>query len=250
AKIPGPQSIRLASTSMGNTLVVDHFSLSPLNPKKWNGRYILLSPSSALYNEALLYGQSLLSVACILLAGLMLFQSGLDYFLGGPENSISIFPDSIRQYIALAPKNASNERLIMSEGAEGVKKAVIEPLIETHHKLKDLLHQLPHLHTSHDSSAPSTHPPPEAKAVIVRAGADSADLSTEVHHTSPEEVLKKETQARRWAELTEEERAKWRHRLVEAGEWTVQEGETILKGILFSEYAGIVGEAVRGAVAG
>ena len=35
-------------------------------------------------------------------------------------------------------------------------------------------------------------------------------------------------------------------RLLDAGEWTLEEGEAILKGVLFSGLAGAVGAAVGG----
>lgn len=56
--------------------------------------------------------------------------------------------------------------------------------------------------------------------------------------------------AKEFHELGEADQEKWRRRLVRAGQWSRDEGETILKGILFSEYAGVVGGALRDAIVG
>ena len=42
---PGPQYVRLASTSIGNTVVIDTFPLQPLEPKKGDSRYVLSHPN-------------------------------------------------------------------------------------------------------------------------------------------------------------------------------------------------------------
>jgi hypothetical protein len=49
-----------------------------------------------------------------------------------------------------------------------------------------------------------------------------------------------------WEELPPEQRARWRARLQKAGHWADEMGESVFKGILFSEIAG----AVRGVVGG
>ena len=49
-----------------------------------------------------------------------------------------------------------------------------------------------------------------------------------------------------WQDLPPEQRAKWRARLEKAGQWTGEMGETVFKGILFSEIAGAVGGLVGG----
>ncbi|KAI7057588.1 hypothetical protein KC327_g16416, partial [Hortaea werneckii] len=50
---PGPQYIRLASVTYGNTVVVDTFPVQPLEPKKKNSRYVLSHPGDEkLYTAA------------------------------------------------------------------------------------------------------------------------------------------------------------------------------------------------------
>lgn len=54
--------------------------------------------------------------------------------------------------------------------------------------------------------------------------------------------------AKKFDELTHEEKERWKGRLVKAGQWTLDEGEAVLKGVLFSEYAAVVGGGLRDAV--
>ena len=78
--------------------------------------------------------------------------------------------------------------------------------------------------------------------LIVRGTGTS--LSTEAHHDA--EQLSK--QGRRWEDLKHDEREIWKKRLAEAGEWTLEQGETVLKGIFFGEVGGIVGGAIGDAI--
>lgn len=52
--------------------------------------------------------------------------------------------------------------------------------------------------------------------------------------------------ARRWEDLAHEQRQAWRERLKKGGYWSAEMGETIFKGILFAELAGVVGAVVAG----
>lgn len=51
---------------------------------------------------------------------------------------------------------------------------------------------------------------------------------------------------KRWHEMEEHEKARWREKLTDAGHWAADEGETILKSLIFGQIAGFVGQAVAG----
>lgn len=91
---------------------------------------------------------------------------------------------------------------------------------------------------------------PALKPVVVRPheGGDVGDVAVTLHELHEEDVLRGEHGARKFDELSGEERERWKDRLVRAGRWSVEEGEVVLKGILFSEMAGVVGGAVRDAL--
>lgn len=56
--------------------------------------------------------------------------------------------------------------------------------------------------------------------------------------------------AKRWEELSAKEKTKWRRRMREAGEYGENMPETVLKGVLWSEFANVVGGGLRDAVLG
>ena len=69
------------------------------------------------------------------------------------------------------------------------------------------------------------------------------ELSAVLH---PEEIIQQRHKgARKWEDLASHEKEAWKRRLVDAGQWTVEEGEIVLKGVFFSGLAGAVGAAVH-----
>ena len=77
-----------------------------------------------------------------------------------------------------------------------------------------------------------------------KEGAVSADL---IHQTEVVgQVTQGEHKARRWEDLAEQEKRVWKKRLVDAGQWSMDEGESVLKGVLFSGLANVVGGIVGG----
>ncbi len=83
--------------------------------------------------------------------------------------------------------------------------------------------------------------------IIVRhspsEGGETA-LSAELRDASG--LVQGEHKAKRWEDLAEHEKKAWKQRLVEAGEWAVEEGETVLKGVAFGGIANAVGGIVEG----
>ena len=81
----------------------------------------------------------------------------------------------------------------------------------------------------HDSSLPTS---------------EESLVSAELVHES--ELGRRELQTKTWEELAEHEKEMWKQRLTKAGHWTADEGEAVLKGVLFSGLANIVGGVVHG----
>jgi hypothetical protein len=101
------------------------------------------------------------------------------------------------------------------------------------------------LHSHHEESGHL--PDPARKAIILSAQDGEHELSTEVHE-SPEDVLKQDVKAKKWEELSEAQQAVWTKKLKKAGAWSADYGETIFKGVFFSELAGAVGRAAADAL--
>ncbi|KAF2473282.1 uncharacterized protein BDR25DRAFT_282694 [Lindgomyces ingoldianus] len=230
SKKPGPQYLRLASISLGNTISVESFTLQPVSSKP-RSRYLLSSASSRrLYQGAMYF-----SIAFVIVAIAILVQSLFD-----PEGTMTkgLVSEDIRRAVGgLKPPG-----LVMEEAhlARAVSEGMKTPAAQAPQRLRDLLH------FHHQENHANT----EKKAVVIRhdPNADSS-LSTEVH-TDTNEAAKKHTEAKKWEELSHAERSRWKEKLIKAGMWAVDEGETVLKGIFFSEAAGIVGAMAQGIING
>jgi CHASE3 domain sensor protein len=144
-------------------------------------------------------------------------------------SNVRLLPKSFRSFVGQFREDNDPVKQLIQEA--------VDPDSEPQRRLRELFH----LH--HDAEKPAT-----AKAIIVRHSEEDAQLSTEVHHDH-EEVIRDET-TKRWVELSKDEQETWKQRLIHAGQWAADEGETVLKGIFFSEVAGAVGRAAVEAIAG
>ncbi|CAA9966424.1 hypothetical protein PTMSG1_09783 [Pyrenophora teres f. maculata] len=226
-----PQYIRLASTSLGNTISVETFPLQHVG-----SRYVLQTARSRNMFTAATY----LAVAMVVAVLALLIQSLVD-----PEGDLTkgILPVGLQ-------KAAGQQKTFGETLREKRHKAILNnadsPVVKTSQRIADLLH----LHLPHVLSDTESANPPEPKALVIHHDHESeGTLSTEVH-AGDEEVLKKHVAARKWDELSEKERRVWREKLSEAGMWAVGEGETILKSIFFGQIGGVIGHVAEGVLAG
>jgi hypothetical protein len=221
----GPQYLRLASTSLGNTISVESFELQP-----YNSRYVLQTARTRNMYTAATY----LVIAMVVAALALLIQSFID-----PQGELT------RHIVPRSLQNAGSQYKPMGEMVREKRHGAIlnnadSPVVKTAHRIQDLLHlHMPH-HTSPDATA-------QQKALVIHHDSEGSELSTEVHE-STDEVIRKHTEAKQWEELSEEERHYWRKKLSDAGMWAVGEGETILKSIFFGNIAGAIGAAAQGVI--
>ncbi|KAF2660546.1 hypothetical protein K491DRAFT_649316 [Lophiostoma macrostomum CBS 122681] len=226
---PRPQYLRLASASLGNTVTVDTFRLHPLSSRP-NSRHVLTSER---YEKFIKTAQYLAGAFIALMLALM-FQSLID-----PEGNLtkSILPKSIQNAAGRlqAPGGIVDEVHRAKLSTDGVEI----PVAKAAHRLRDLLH----LHHSDGEEA-------SQKALVIHHDPElGSSLSTEVHASS-EDIIKKHTDAKTWEELSQAERKRWKDKLIDAGMWTVEEGETILKSIFFGQVGGLVGQVAQGVMHG
>ncbi|KAF2738155.1 hypothetical protein EJ04DRAFT_460039 [Polyplosphaeria fusca] len=216
-KKPGPQYLHLASTSLGNSISVETFTLEPISSKP-RARYVLItSTSRTIYKTATFF------VAAFVVLVLALLVQSMIY----PEGSLTrgLMPQNVRG----AAGNADSSAL-----------ADMAPESAKAHRIRDIVH----LHRE------NTHKDLPPKALVIHDDPDTdSSLSTEVH-ADTDEVVKRHTEAKTWDDLSHTEQKKWKQKLVDAGMWAVDEGETILKGIFFSEMGGIVGQMAQGIMNG
>ncbi|OQO04699.1 hypothetical protein B0A48_09622 [Cryoendolithus antarcticus] len=210
---PGPQHLKLASVSYGNTVVVDAFPLSPLNPKDRNSRYILQDHAAKTRRQYLNYA---FAAFIVLMIG-VLFQAYLTLAPSASTSSLSgLLPPGARPIVE-KPIHAAHD-------AASAISSSIPTNIPGVQRLADLLS-----HSTHSS-----------KALIVRDSPMGTDLSVDAH-VDKEALLKEHVEAKHWDELHEHQQAEWKRRLIDAGRWAESEGESVLKGVMWSSYAGFVG---------
>lgn len=229
-KTVGPQYLRLATTSLGNTISVETFQLQPTG-----ARYVLQTARSRNMFKAATY----LVVAMVVAVIALMIQSLID-----PEGNLTkgIIPASLQNS---ASQHKTFGESLRDKRHEAVLNNAESPIVQTSQRIADLLDMhLPHiLSDSTDASAPDSQ-----KALIIHDDPETdGTLSTEVHDDH-EAVLKQHAEAKRWDDLSKEEKQLWKKKLQDAGMWTVGEGTTILKSIFFGQIGGLVGQVAQGVI--
>jgi prolactin regulatory element-binding protein len=215
-KATGPQYLRLATTSIGNTISVETFELV-----KEKSRCVLQTARTRLLYTA---------VAMVVLAISLMIQSFID-----PTGHMT------KGLIPASLQNVAGKTF--GEGHRAKRHAALlnnanTPAIKVERRIRDLLHL-------HNPPLGSSSPQTEKALVIHHDPETGGELSTEVHE-GHEAVLKKHTEAKRWDELSREDQLLWKKKLSDAGMWAVEEGETILKSIFFGQIGGLVGHVAQG----
>ncbi|ORY17764.1 hypothetical protein BCR34DRAFT_474439 [Clohesyomyces aquaticus] len=229
-KKAGPQYLRLASTSLGNSISIETFTLQPASSSP-RSRYLLSSAGK----RRLYKGATYFAIAFVVIMVAILVQSVWD-----PEGNMTkgLVSEDFRK--AMSGINAPGSRSGQVHVADAVPEGVKAPVAQASQRLRDLLH-LPHGESEADT---------EKKAVVIHLDPDAdSSLSTEVHEDL-DAIAEKHTEAKKWEELSQAERKRWKQKLTDAGMWAVDEGEGILKGIFFSEVAGMVGAVAQGIING
>ncbi|KAK5134888.1 hypothetical protein LTR08_005978 [Meristemomyces frigidus] len=230
---PGPQYIRLASVTYGNTVVVDTFPLAPLEPQDKDTRYVLSHPS----DESFTTFSYIAVITGIVLVFAFMVQSFLTGFAdaeGGSAGGVSPFnvlPQGVREFLDMPARAASGVKM-----TRVVSHVVAESLPQEFpgkRRLSDLL-------ASFDASS--------SKALVVR---DEGERGVAVdEHADREAYLSGDRGAKGWEQLSAEQQRVWRERLVRAGELVEGQGGSVLKGVVFSELGGLWGGVAAQALAG
>ncbi|KAJ4349706.1 uncharacterized protein N0V89_008323 [Didymosphaeria variabile] len=228
----GPQYLRLATTSLGNSIDVETFELY-LSSNKLDSCYVLQSARSKAIADTAKY----LVIAMIVAAFALMVQGLLnteDSMTRSLIYSMRDIPESAKVPAANLVADVKSAANINNDDS---------PVAKAQHRLRDLLH----LHI-HSVTAPEHESNLAQKALVVHHDPDTdGTLSTEVHE-GEYDVVKKHTEAKKWEELDKHEQRRWKEKLADAGMWTIEEGETILKGVFFSEAGALVGRVAAGVI--
>jgi glycyl-tRNA synthetase len=249
----GPQHIKLASVSMGNTIVVHTFPLSPFPTSSRTPRYVLAVPGPAEIWE-LVYSIALLLVSmfviCLSMLAFAEIRGGTPPFLGATE----WLPTTIRHTIAKDYVLPPREKLTYFDTLLAPRSAV--PVARTFPSASDLsaiesLREiLDRVHGSGAAPADIATIAPNSVSVIVRCGEPGHNAEQSVIVETAESVHHEPTaeQLQAWNDISPPEQDIWKQKLTDAGRWTAAEGESVLLGVLFSTACGGIGRAVREAL--
>ncbi|KAF7514441.1 hypothetical protein GJ744_000211 [Endocarpon pusillum] len=259
------QYVKLASVSVGQTVVVHTLPLQPhpsptTEKNKAPTRYVLassLNPNQTLQNTFSVF----MAIVVIGIAAFLL-QAFTEIRLGMSD------PSSSTSYLGASKWVSPELRALIQRpfggGGGGGGGGAIPPIASISSiaaaadppaataasyatsKLSALLSSAQQAAASATGSTPSSpsspsSPPPAAHAIIVRGSDSSSELSAELH--PPDSDVVRDETLRRWEELSAEAQRSWLARLKEAGHWAEEQGEAVLKGVFFSEVAGAVGRA-------
>jgi glycyl-tRNA synthetase len=242
----GPQNIKLASVSMGNTVVVHTFPLSPFPASSRTPRYVLVTPGPAEIWE-LVYSIIILlfsiSAICLAMLAFSEIRGGTPPILGATE----WLPDSIRGAIAreyvLPPRDKLTyfDTLLAPRGSDA--DIPVATIVPTDSQIESLREILDRVHRAGAAPADLEPVAPQSLSVIVRCGAGHNAEQSVIIETAA--AASEEEKLRAWKDLSASEQSVWKQRLVDAGRWTASEGESVLLGVLFGEACGGLGRAVR-----
>ncbi|KAH0846317.1 hypothetical protein FOPE_11370 [Fonsecaea pedrosoi] len=243
ADTAGPQFARLASVGVDKFVVVHYLPLRPfLPPSAKSPRYVLVPPgrSEAVQTSfSVFFALVVVGLVAFLMQAFCEIRGVVPPVLGAPNWLSPRMRELVARPYILADQMSSvgSEIPVAAHSATEKLKSSVDEMTSTlssavssaTDSLKDLVEENSNLETP--------------KAIIVREQG-LGEISTEVLQ-SDAEVVKQET-LKKWEELSEAQKKGWKRRLVDAGHWAEHQGETVLKGILFSELAGAVGNMVGG----
>jgi glycyl-tRNA synthetase len=249
-----PQKVKLASISMGNTVVVHTLPLSPFPATSRTPRYVLSLPGPAEFWEGL-YFVLVLLFSLVLITGSMLafteIRGGTPPVLGAAQWLPPSWRSAlVNEYTPPAPgKGSYIDYLLAPKGqnAPPVASVITQSQIES---LKDILDRV---HSAGAAPLDLETISPHELSVILRChdgqtAEQSVLIETLASHRAAGDENTEAEKFRTWADLSGEDQVAWKRRLTDAGRWASSEGETVLKGVLFGEACGQLHHAVEQAL--
>lgn len=262
--------LRLASVSVKNTVVVHSIPLRKLPSSSATAPSTAAAAAAAAALNPPRYvvalkshapsGKGLVAFAVILLTVAMLIAQGLLEILGmsqpylGARDIVpitwlhplpSMYAAGDRLTLANAAAAAAANEIVVEVPAAVVdkEKTATAAASESH----DDFGAIPELHpvaaflsSTGGAAAAQAQDETSGQQVLFMRGEDVDHTIEVVTHDEAEHGP-----AVAWDDLDAAQQATWRKRLANAGHWTEAMGETILRGVLFGELAGVAGAMVR-----
>ncbi|KAJ5263788.1 hypothetical protein N7478_011393 [Penicillium angulare] len=248
-----PQKVKLASTSMGNTVVVHTIPLSPFPASSRTPRYTLTLPGPSEFMELIAWVFILICSFSAIIFALLVFvemRGGTPPYLGVQ----SWLPDNIRNSFSedyIPPKEGQGSYFDYILSPRGTPPTVESTFPSPDgedteninaNALESLKQILDKVHNTGAAPADIEPEAPRSLSVIVRCNehGETAEQSIliETSSTAHHQQLSAADDLRPWKDLSGVDQAAWKRRLTDAGRWAADEGESVLQGVLFSEACG------------
>ncbi|KAL5051220.1 hypothetical protein BDW71DRAFT_84814 [Aspergillus fruticulosus] len=229
-----PQYVKLASVSMGNTVVVHTFPLSPTPPSSRNPRYVLVRPGESEFLTGL---SSTLTAAFSIVLVIFLLQAFTEIRgVMPPYLGITKYlPPNIRSKIAVSyngPLPISNSPSIPILQTRVLPSPSVAPEEAQPLLLRDII-------------------PDSETSLLISCDPSNNKLVVEPHSPNPSSLLSESDSeaeaapesdmtshpARQWTDLSVEDRRSWKTHLINAGFWDQGQDEdrSILNSVFFRE---------------
>ncbi|KAH8794652.1 hypothetical protein BGZ57DRAFT_316591 [Hyaloscypha finlandica] len=221
-----PQYLKLASVGVSNTVVVHTLPLFPvpLSVKRGQSktpRYVVALPST----KAVFGGTVILSIIGVLIAAI--FIQGILEVRGG----VPVYLNA-RNHLPVIWQEALGRPYEFPPGYNTLTSAVPHPSDDVNYE--------------EDSGSAVRLPGFFAKlkqgssegVYVLKEGPGGVKVAMHGEEEKHGGV--------KWEALSREQKEKWKGKLKAAGHWAEEMGETVLKGVVFGEIAGAVGQAVAG----
>lgn len=236
-----PQYVKLASVSVGNTVVVHTLPLSPYPGDSTNPRYVLVNPGipQAIYTLlGAIVTIFIVAIAAFTIQAFTEIRGGVPPTLGATEWLSPRLRELIAQPYIFESKNITwgsrrDPGLRVASPSVDIPEAPIvnQPLKTLISFVRSAQEDVEGGSTSEGSGTPGL--------ILVRdmGGEVAVDIVGETEKDSFSDATK-------WEELSAEEREAWKQKLVDAGEWSAEDDdEAVLQGVLFGKLASFVGRS-------
>ena len=248
------QHVKLASVSMGNTVVVNTLPLTPI-PAATGGshRYVLAVPET----WSNLGGLSALTIL-VLLIGILL--QGILELRGDAPTHLGVgewVPFPIRDLVLDASHDPlrSTPPAVTTATTTSTSTTTAATITAATDDDENASLSSPSVTATTTISVvpnPNIHIPRQTlrdillarqespKSILVRCSEHNNEVFIETVPLS--QHVQDEQSVKPWGQLADDQRALWRQRLINTGHWTIDGDEDILTGVLFREYREFVGE--------
>jgi hypothetical protein len=225
-----PQYLKLASVGLSSTVVVHTLPLFPvpLSVKRGQSktpRYVVALPSTrAVFGGTVILSIIGVLIAAIFIQGVLEVRGGVPVYLNARDHLPVIWQEALGRPYEFPP------------GYNPLTSSVPHPS------------ENPSDDTKYDPDSGSALRLPAFFAKLKQGSSEGIYVLKEGPGGVKVAMQREEEKhgGVKWEGLSRDQKEKWKRKLKDAGHWAESMGETVLKGVVFGEIAGAVGQAVAG----